>query len=140
MNLPNALYQIDDIKTAYGNITSYGSAGIFTKQYLLLESVLTDANATLIRFDDTGLPIFTEKQNQSYNDMKQIHDGVLRYFTERLPLARYDDNDEIPAFDAAEALFGQLFTKSIVMPIELKKTFINDDRYDGRRSYQSFTE
>ncbi|GHV82965.1 hypothetical protein AGMMS50212_03050 [Spirochaetia bacterium] len=138
MNLPNNFYQNGDIETAYGNITSYGSNSIFAKRYLLLESILTDPDPTLIKIDESGAFVFSDEVNSGYAKIKDIHAGVLQYVEDRLPLFRYDKT--MPALNEAARLFGSLFNSECTIPDNLKSVFINDDLYDGRSAYSSFID
>ncbi|GMO45485.1 MAG: hypothetical protein Ta2B_26510 [Termitinemataceae bacterium] len=138
MNLPNNFYQNSDIETAYGNITSYGCNSIFAKRYLLLESILTDPDPTLIKIDESGAFVFSDEARAGYSKIKDIHAGVLQYVEDRLPLLHYTKTE--PALTQAARLFGSLWGGECTISVNLKSLFVNDDLYDGRGTYSSFVD
>jgi predicted HAD superfamily hydrolase len=139
MNLPNDFYKEGVIDAPFGNITSYGSDSNLSKHYLAMESILTDSDNTLVK-TKKGEPIFAEGENEKYEQMQQIHGGVLRYVEERLDLEYlYGMEGESDVdFTGADSLLGYIFEGKEVISDEMKSVFVNDDNYDGKQNYKVF--
>jgi predicted HAD superfamily hydrolase len=139
MNIPNNLYKEDIIYAPFGNITSYGSGSNLSKNYLAMESILTDSDSTLIKMEN-GKPIFAEYENEKYPQIQKIHDGVLRYVEERLELeCLYQIGGESDSdFSGADSLLGYIFEGKEVISDKMRSVFVNDDHYDGKQKYKVF--
>ena len=125
MNLPNAFYAGGDIAAPFGNITSYGDNPL-AEGYLMLESVLTDPDTTLVRIGGDGAPVFAAGENAAWPVMKRIQDGVFDY------VARRVERGQPPAErETALAIWKLLFDGSCIVPEALRTQFRHEDGYDG---------
>ncbi len=125
MNLPNAFYQEGDIAAPFGNITSYGDNPL-AEGYLMLESVLTDPDTTLVRLSEDGKPFFAAGQNAAWPVMKQVQKGIGDYVEQRVK------RDMPPASrEVSLAIWNLLFDGSCVISPKLRERFRHEDSYDG---------
>ena len=80
MNLPNNMYEekTDKIFSMYENFTSYGCKYALGRNYLILESVLTDDRNTFLYVDDYGNEKFEgEGTNPEYKNIKKSYNGII---------------------------------------------------------------
>ena len=125
MNLPNAFYREGEIAAPFGNITSYGESPL-SAGYLMLESVLTDPDTTLVRVGGDGTPVFADGKNGAWAEMEQIQNGVLDYVSRRVESGCPPVQPE-----TALAIWGLLFDGSCAVPETLRGAFRHEDGYDG---------
>ncbi|WP_312647717.1 HAD-IA family hydrolase [Aminipila sp.] len=140
MNLPNDFYEEGCISAPFGNITSYGLDTKLSKHYLVMESILTDQDNTFVKIDTNNKLVFAEGENKKYQQMKKIHQGILRYVEDRLELDNVFTNEKNFEWDFSgpDGLFGYVFEEKNAISDQLKAEFENDDLYDGQQVYNSF--
>lgn len=139
MNLPNRWFGVGDIKSAYGNICSYGGKSYIEKYYLLLEGIMTDENATLIRVEDSGEMVYEEKKNNNYKNIALIQAGIVDYVNEQDEIKRLMDDWKL-SFEMSDKIFGQIFENGCVVSEDIKKSFENDDKYMGIKTYRMWSK
>ncbi|MDR0384534.1 MAG: HAD hydrolase-like protein [Prevotellaceae bacterium] len=127
-NIPNEMFQEGEIETAFGNILSYGNYSLFSKFYLVLESIFNDSDSTLIKFSD-GQPIFSEMPH-NYDKIREAHEGIIDYIYKYYCLPH--------SLEISEKIANLLFNGSCVVSHEVKACFLNDDIYDGVLQYNSW--
>lgn len=126
MNLPNDFYDQGEISAPFGNLTSYGCGSPLAGGYLMLESVLTDPDTTLVRIDFDGQPCFQNGKNNAWSVMEQIQAGIFDYVAWRLK-----EKMQPAGQNAAVAIWRLLFDGSSVIPEALRNWFCYEDTYDG---------
>lgn len=135
LDLPNTLYAADrkEVKSWFGNITYYNNKSEFGKNFLILESILTDGDSTLIRFKD-GEPVFEKEMEVDKNAMFHLQNGILAYIDDILRLGISFDNHASDEKKSDEIL-GLLFQERVEISEELKSIFVNEDSYTGIKSF-----
>ncbi len=123
------------IQTAFGESSSYQAKGAVIEHYLMLESVFTDPDATLVCIRPNGLMEFEETENRAFPFMSRIQRGILSYVRERFQI---DKGAGQPNLILAEQLFSTLFSGQCVIPKKWKRQFLNNSLYDGSNGYNSW--
>ena len=142
MNLPNDMYTADtaDIRTAYGNIQSYGIQNQLGKYYLFLETVLIDDRESFSHMDAAGNEIFEQRSSKSnYSEIEKLQEAVLKYVAEYQRYFSCIKNGR-PELEFVDELFGMLFSDRCIVAEKVKKIFRADDIYDGIGAYQLWKE
>lgn len=136
MNLPNDWYELGkEILAAYGNLCSYGTENQVGKYYLMLETVMTDGDPTLVCVNEDGDFCYEDTSVDNSANMFQIQNGILDfqrdigYIKALLP-------DWKKELKFADENFGLLFSDCCQVADCVKNMFVNDDTFDGIDSYK----
>lgn len=134
MNLPNDMYVKDtnEIRTAYGNVSSYGIQNNLNKYYLFLEAVLVDDKGSFSYIDVDGTEIFEQWKGtqDNYDKIHQLQESILEYVAEYQQCFSYINKEELE-LDFVDGLFGLFFSDACKVEEEVKQVFWNDDIFDG---------
>lgn len=142
MNLPNEMYaaDTDDIRTAYGNIQSYGVQNHIGKYYLFLEAVLVDGMESFSHMDAKGNEIFERKSPAgNYKEIEKLQAAVLDFVSDYQQYFSCIKAGK-PELEFVDKLFGMLFSDRCIVEEDIKKDFVSDDIYDGIEVYHLWEE
>ncbi len=131
MNLPNEMLSQEDVRTAYGNFTSYLSEYNLSKYYLVLECILTDPDASLICVGEEGRFIFEEKENIKFFYMKKVQDAILSDYAENYFELYGEFREWKPQLEFSDKIYGYLFQSDTLISEHMKSVFNNDDYFNG---------
>lgn len=135
MNLPNDMFRkMEDIRAAFGNVTSYDVQSNIGRYYLFLEAILTDGNATFVKINTDGNFIYeeqTDDDKRRWKDIKKVHKGVCQYVQD---IKKYGIDRPVE-LNFADELYGNLFSENVNIVDKIKQIFYNDDLYDGTGKY-----
>lgn len=139
MNVPDGKSRFgNEIISAYGDICPYGSESQVAKHYLFLETIMVDGCPTL-RCIERGDFVYEPEACSSFSAVREVQEGILHYHRDmqemRGMFPEWEDEREF-----ADSLFGRLFDGSCQVERAVKQKFVNDDVFDGVKTYPVWSE
>lgn len=137
MNLPNMFYKDSSkISTLFGNAKQYYSKFNLTKYYMLLESILTDPNNTLIRCESNNNFVYNDGETtiKDFDNIKKCHDGIIEFVQDIIEIDNkivFRDID----IEFTDYIFGLFVSKKTEVVEKVRNTFFTESCYDFSPEY-----
>ena len=141
MNHPHKPYGLEgQIKSYWGNISSYGTDGNVARHYLFLESIMVDGCPTFEKVEKGKFIYAVMQEDKGRNEtLQNIQQGILQFQTDMRKLCyigKLDSEEQ----QFTDQIFGCLFDSSCALSAKIGKAFLNDDNYNGISNYQVWND
>lgn len=131
-SIPNRFYNdFRYIGSLFGNINEFNTNNNLQKYYFFIESILTDENNTLIKYEKDSTFIYEDhkKSNRNFSKISKVHDGIRSFIKDTLSM---DNNIISYNIDnkLVDEILGLLMSNKCIVDTNIKKSFYNENEYD----------
>lgn len=131
-SIPNRFYNdFRYIDSLFGNINEFNINNNLQRYYFFIESILTDENNTLIKYEKDSTFIYEnyKKSNRDFLKVSKAHDGIRAFIKDTLSvdnnIISYNIDNKL-----VDEILGLLMSNKCIVDINIKKAFYNENGYD----------
>lgn len=138
-NLPNDFFQLGEISAFLGNsLVYYAPAYQACRYYLLLESILTSPEHSLVRCYQDGSFCYrnSSERARNYAKLEECHKGIRRYIADSRKSKILPLNHPRKALRLADQIYGYLFQPETQVSQTLKNLFTMESEFDCTPEYR----